>query len=420
MTRCVRHGAVLLLVLAAAAQGQEPIIPPDAGLPVIDWKDAAKYIDKPVIVQGKIVQTKNIGHICFLNFDTTHTFTAVVQENCFKNFPKPPEQMYDQKIVRIRGVISEYADKPQITVSRPEQVTILEQAQPIPPRSEPKPRPFSGTVTIASYNVLNFFDEYDDPYHEDESTPPKPKEELEKLAVSIRALDADVLAMQEVENRGYLERFVRAMLGDMGYEHLVCFEGNDQRGIQCAVLSRLPVGPVTSHRFLRFDSNGKGPVGDLYFRRDVLQVSIEEPDAPAFCVFVVHLKSKRDGDATETYRVAEARAARRILDGDLRKDKDALFVICGDFNDTWTSPTLKALRGEGPNALADFLSDVPKDVVSFNKEPKGMIDFMLASPAMAKRYVPKSYRIVPGGIESTGSDHNPVTAKFELRNTKAQ
>ena len=42
-----------------------------------------------------------------------------------------------------------------------------------------------------------------------------------------------------------------------------------------------------------------------------------------------------------------------------------------------------------------------------------MIDFALASPAMAKRYVPKSYRIfVDGGPAGTGSDHNPVTARF--------
>ena len=42
-----------------------------------------------------------------------------------------------------------------------------------------------------------------------------------------------------------------------------------------------------------------------------------------------------------------------------------------------------------------------------------MIDFILASPAMAERYLPRSYRIPQGSSETLGSDHNPVIAKFK-------
>ena len=51
---------------------------------------------------------------------------------------------------------------------------------------------------------------------------------------------------------------------------------------------------------------------------------------------------------------------------------------------------------------------------TFNKRPGGMIDFILSSPAMTKRYVPKSYRIIPGSVGASGSDHNPVLARFDL------
>ncbi len=404
----------LLLATAAAAMGfGDPILPRDAGVPLIDWKEAHKYMDQEVSVQGRIVATHNTGTICFLNLDKARSFTAVVHGHNFKYFSTPPEAMYAQKLVRIRGVISAYQGKAQIEVIRPEQVTIIEEEQPITSSSSGKGRAFRGTVTVATFNVLNLFDEYDDPYHYDESTPAKPKEQLEKLAARIKELDADVLAMQEVENEGYLQRFVGAMLPGMGYEHVVCPEGNDQRGIDVALLSRLPVGPVTSYRHLRFpDASG----GMMSYRRDLLQVRIEPPDCPPFDMFVVHFKSKRGGASeTESERVGEAQQTRKLLSELLGRDKGARFLICGDFNDTFESRALKVLVGEGATALRAFIGDLPEKTASYNRgRSDDMIDYILASPAMAETYVPKSYKIVSGSVEAGGSDHNPVVSQFRL------
>lgn len=413
MLRRSRWMLVISLVFGGSVRAGAQAIPPEAGLPVIDWKDAHQYLDQEVIVQGKIVLTRNIGTICFLNFDAARSFTAIVHENNYKNFKEPPERKYDNKFVRIRGVISQYRGKPQIEIIRPDQVEILETVAPIPEK-RPTTRPaFTGTVTVATYNVLNFFDDYDDPYHTDEGTRAKPEEQLRALAESIRALDADVLALQEVENRGYLERFVAAYLDDLDYRHVVCFEGNDRRGIDCAVLSRFPVGPVTSYRHQRFP-DGKGR--ETWFRRDLLRAQIEPPGCPAFDIFVVHFKSKRGGpQATERFRLGEARQARKILDGILKRDSAALFLICGDFNDTWDSAPLRALRGEGATALRDFLADLPRGSETFNRRPGGMIDFVLSSPMLARYYVAKSYRVVPGSVETSGSDHNPVLVQFNMK-----
>ena len=419
MLRLTRYWPVLVVLLVArlnADDKKKPALPSDAGIPVIDWKDAGGYLDKTVIVQGKIVATRNIGKICFLNFDTSRTFTAIVREASYTNFPKPPEDMYDQKIVRIRGLISEYNEKPQIEVLKPDQVMILDAELPLhaPTETKGKTREFSGTVTIAAFNILNFFDEYDDPYTSDEGTPAKPKEQLEKLSAAMHELNADVITLEEVENRGYLERFNASMLADLGYQEVVCFDGNDHRGIDCAVLSRFPVGPVTSHRHLHF-SDGSG--GQAQFQRDFLQIKILPPGAPAFYVFPVHFKSKRGGaEPTEKIRLAETRQARKILDEVLEKDKEALFVVCGDFNDTWDSAPLKALRGDGAVALHGFIDELPKGTRTFNEgEHADMIDFILSSPALSKRYIQKSYKVISGSIETLGSDHNPVTAQFKLK-----
>jgi endonuclease/exonuclease/phosphatase family metal-dependent hydrolase len=425
----MKHYLIFVLIFCVlpgevrADDKPKPILPPEAGLPVIDWKDTANYMGQEVIVQGRIVQTRNIGRHCFLNFDADRSFTAIIHQEGLANFPEPPEQTYDQKIVRVRGLISDYKGKTQLEVVKPEQITILDKELPLPPPPKPaSAHRFDGTVTVASYNTLNFFDEYDNPYTLDESTPAKPRAQLEHLAKTIHKLDADVLVLEEVENRGYLERFNTAMLKDLGYLEVVLFEGNDKRGINCALLSRFPVGPVESHRHLHFaDAEGR----PIHFQRDLLRVEIEPPGAPAFDIFAVHLKSKRGSEApndqgasptSDGIRIGEAKATRKILDALIAKDKNALFLVCGDFNDTWDSESLKAIRGMGEGQLTGFVDELPKDARTYNEgEHADMIDFILASPAMSKKFVKNSYKVVPGTIESSGSDHNPVVARFKLK-----
>jgi hypothetical protein len=67
------------------------------------------------------------------------------------------------------------------------------------------------------------------------------------LAARIKAIDADVLALQEVESIEALEEFVDEERLDE-YRHLVLVEGNDERLIDVALMSRFPIGAVTSWR----------------------------------------------------------------------------------------------------------------------------------------------------------------------------
>ena len=410
---------------------EEPPLPAEEAAVKIRWSETAEHYDQNCLVYGKVVLTKRIRNWCFLNFDEDfqNSFTVAIPERCFDNFPEPPEDIYADKDVAVLGTVIEYKGKPEIVLCDPKNITVgvtfptadepaTEKPADQPPAKSPPPktRVFDGSCTVATYNLLNLFDEHDDPYRNDESTPAKPREELERLADTIRRLDADVLALQEVENRGYLERFVKTLLPDMGYEHVVLFEGNDARGIDVALLSRLPVGPVTSYRHLSFE-DGKGRATS--FRRDLLRARIEPPGEPPFDVFVTHLKSKRsqdDGDSLAV-RMGEAGQIRRIFDDLLAADIQARFLLCGDFNDTLDSSPLAALIGGGTRKLGTFVDDLPSDArISYNKEPyRSLIDFILASPAMTARYRQGSYRIVAGTVSSSGSDHNPVVATFNLK-----
>ncbi|MBI4579671.1 MAG: hypothetical protein HY718_08220, partial [Planctomycetes bacterium] len=326
----------------SATSRPEPAIRLDEALPTIAWQDAAAYLDEEVLVVGRIARAgaSKTGHV-FLNFDREgrDSLTIFIDRSKIDRFPLAPAAMYRGKVVRVHGFVQEYNGRPDISVTGPDDLVVLPDDAAVPePASQPLTRdatsspvdalrpshvkdqpasapawtlPADGTITIGAYNVLNLFDHVDDPYRTDTEADEKPRPQIEALACTIRSLNADVLALEEVENRDILQRFVGAFLRDMGYE-VVLFEGNDNRGIDVALLSRLPVGPVTSHRHLRFaDPDGR----TMRFRRDLLQVRVEPPGGMPFDVFVLHLKSKggEPGGSAET-RIGEARAVRAILD----------------------------------------------------------------------------------------------------------
>lgn len=261
------------------------------------------------------------------------------------------------------------------------------------------PRP----PVVATWNLENLYDVYDDPWSEDEITAPAYTSEAkkERLAAVIRKLDADVLCLQEVENRGVLQQFVDQYLGGLGYT-VVQFEGNDARGIDVALLSRLPVDGVTSYRHLRFP-DGQGAL--QHFQRDLLRVRIGAPLSAD--VYVVHLKSQHGGDPADVLRAAEAAAAAQILAAEVRRDPSYRALIAGDFNDTPDSPTLKPFLELGwSDACAGSTA------VTYNREPfRSRIDFVLLSPALAHEK-PAAEVLDQVGAESA-SDHNPVRVRWD-------
>ena len=400
-----------------AEPADPPAISSNELRPTIRWQDAPFHIGEKVFLVGQVANTgkSSSGHH-FLNFGRRRNdVTGFIGRDVAEQFSAPPEETFKGKNVRIRGELYRYRGKPNIRIEKSADVVVLpdDAAFSELTTKEPVVREIGDVVKICTLNVLNLFDSIDNPYHKDEDTNAKLREDLDLLAKSIRHIDADVLVLQEVENRGYLNDFNRALLSDLGYQHVVLTEGNDKRGIDVAVLSRLPVGPVTSYRHLTFpDANGEA----MYFRRDFLQVRIEPEKGKPFDVFAVHLKSKYGGESGDVIRLGEARMVRKLLDRFLKKDLQRRFILCGDFNDTIESPSMKAIVGTGGGALKTFFDEVPPaERITYNLEPyQSMIDFILASPAMAAEYVKGSYQIFPGSPSETGSDHNAVVARFRI------
>lgn len=391
----------------------------EALLPIIQWEDAPHHMGEEVFLVGQVANTgKSSGGHRFLNFGRQRSdLTGFIDRHVVEQFSKPPETLYKGKKIKVRGMLYKYRGNPNIRILGPQFIEVLEDEAALSEMvtaGAPVNRTLGDTLTVASLNVLNLFDDQDDPYHGDEKTGTKLRKDLILLAESIRQVDADILVLQEVENRGYLELFNRALLADLGYQHVVLTEGNDRRGIDVAILSRLPVGPVISYRHLRFpDTNGK----EMSFSRDLLHAHIMPDKGPPLHVLAVHFKSQYGGKKADAIRTGEAQAVRGVLDDILKSDPQAHILLCGDFNDTIDSVPLQTILGGGKTEMTSFFSDVPeKERVTYNKEPyRSMIDFIFASPAMAKLYEKGSYEILPGGPARTGSDHNAVIARFQLQ-----
>lgn len=98
----------------------------------------------------------------------------------------------------------------------------------------------------------------------------------------------DIIVLQEVENLAVLNQLKRALTKSDSYVTAVNPETSPGRGINVAVLSKLPLaGQVKTHR-VDFAEADKGDCGDT---RDILEVPLRLPDGSALFVFGLHFPS---------------------------------------------------------------------------------------------------------------------------------
>ena len=279
------------------------------------------------------------------------------------------------------------------------------------------------TFRVAAYNVENYLDQ-----PTAQRAHIKAEEAKAKIREGIRAMNPDVLALEEMGTTNALLE-LRASLKQDGldypfWEHIQGFDTN----IHIAVLSRLPIVARHPHTNDFFLLDGKR----FQVKRGFIELEIQAATNFSFTLLTAHLKSQltENGADEAEQRLGEAKILRGIIDAKLKLNPGAKIIVAGDLNDGKDSESTKAIIGRGKTKLFDTRpaernNDMMTSVPPYN-EPRNAawtyfygktdtytrIDFILLSPAMKKfwkadeTYIPK---IPDWGI---GSDHRPVVAGF--------
>ncbi len=268
--------------------------------------------------------------------------------------------------------------------------------------SAPLPRT-PGGIRLATYNLLNFFDQVDDPALEGEfddlkmATSP---ERCQKLAEAILAIDADIVALQEVESLEALRWFRDTYLAEAGYRYLASEDVGYYRGIECSVMSRFPILETRIWPELSLDDVDRSGPGfssvprdhrkGLKFQRSPLMVTVKVDDDYELTVFSIHHKSGRDYNFQ---REAEALRLVELVNAIEAQDPDRNIVLMGDFN---AAPWYKSFRIYLQHGFVDTLAHrvIPPRNESQNEarlykthESDRVLDYVLLNSAAFRELV---------------------------------
>ena len=240
----------------------------------------------------------------------------------------------------------------------------------------------------------------------------------------IRALDDDVLALQEMGPAAYLEELRRDLRAEgVDYPYAALVEATDADR-HVAVLSRLPFRRVQSEADLEFSYFGSREK----VKRGVLEITVAlGPDD--LTLFVVHLRSRftdrPEDPGSAVCRAAEAEAIRNHVLGRFPNPAVARFLILGDCNDTKGSKPLRLLTKRGQTIIAKLLDAAdPRGetwtYAYFKADTYERVDHVLVSPALLPAVADGRARIYDGPGVREASDHRPVVVTLELEKPKAK
>lgn len=306
---------------------------------------------------------------------------------------------------------------------------------------------FSGVVTnapsVANGGLTITFDDGDIDVRTFMGRLVKEKDPAQTQTIANRilnAINADVLAVQEVEHIEILKEFNRDFLGN-AYSEVALVEGNDPRLIDVGVLSKMPIGAITSHQTARHPDSPEKRV----FGRDLLQVEINDANGDRlFTLYNTHMKSHyvpfgqdpvAGAAAANARRRQQAEAIAKIISKQERRG--GKFILTGDMNDPPHSPFLapmltidgddlvngldNAVETRPPKAETAGQGPGPQTATWTHRfNPPGpehpqyeQYDQIWLGPALAQKLVGAGIdrRTSHGG---DGSDHDPAWVTLDL------
>jgi endonuclease/exonuclease/phosphatase family metal-dependent hydrolase len=282
--------------------------------------------------------------------------------------------------------------------------------------------PAAETFRVATYNLDNYLDAPAG------NRPLKSDAARAKIRESLRALRADVVALQEMGGTNALLE-LRASLQTEGldypfWEHVAGHDTN----IHVAVLSRFPIvarRPHTNDSFLLLGRRFR-------VSRGFAEVDIRVNPRYTLTLLTAHLKSRLpspEADQAEL-REEEARVLREKIDARLAANPNANLIVLGDLNDVKDSRAVRTILGRGNGALVDTRpaerngDDAPPARPRYDpprvtwthywgkEDTYSRIDYLLLSRGLAREWVTNETYLLALPNWGVGSDHRPLVATF--------
>jgi endonuclease/exonuclease/phosphatase family metal-dependent hydrolase len=243
------------------------------------------------------------------------------------------------------------------------------------------------------------------------TTEPIDDRAIDNTARVLAAVDADIQILVEVENRVTLQRFHDEMLTQTDrpdavgrvdpYTYALLMDGNDARGIDIGVLSRVPVSGMRSHVHLR------NQAGNALFSRDCAMFVFDLAQKQRLVVFGNHFSSQAS-DKSGRRRAEQSRKVAELVDAALAWTP--LVIVCGDLNEAPARGNMQALLAhpELKDAMAmpqypdrETLPGTYKTASASTK-----LDYLLLSSALQRRV--RRVGVERRGYKSTKWPHFPT------------
>lgn len=206
---------------------------------------------------------------------------------------------------------------------------------------------FALEFKVATYNVENLFDlhydgqEYEEyiPHNKHQWNEQNFQKKIANLALVIKDLDADILALEEVENEKVLQTLNHA-LGNKAYPYLFYPTKKERSSIESALLSRFPI-TQTSSTMIKDQTRGIHHLSVLV-------------DGKILGLYLNHWPAYKE-------KVEERILYATTLNTMIKKNPKEEYILLGDFNAPY-----KIEKDDWGMALVHVLKAGDKDAVLYN------------------------------------------------------
>ena len=248
------------------------------------------------------------------------------------------------------------------------------------------------------------------------------EEAIRVIGDAIKEIDADVLALQEIEGENVLRDLTEYLRGQ-GLDYPYFWAGQTLEpvtGQNVGLLSKFPnvIEPVKRYPGLITDylsSKGQSRVAGI---PKLLRVDLDI-EGNIVTVFATHLKSQRGGDSADYERHAQAKMLRRLVRVRTEKgngNNPSFVAVMGDLNDYPNSLTMGILRGnnDGSYNLSQASTKLPEgDAWSYIFQgEKQLLDHVLMNKFLYERVQSTEMKRFPDSV----SDHDAMVVEVVFEN----